>query len=60
VKFIIITKDDFANKDIERAIVITALEQHGAVASSQIEKYNVAIEDEILYYKYTIIVSECG
>jgi co-chaperonin GroES (HSP10) len=51
-KFIIITKDGFANKDIERAIVITALEQHGAVASSQKEKYNVAIEDEILYYKY--------
>ena len=50
--FIIFTKDDFANKDIERAIVITALEQHGAVASSQKEKYNVAIEDEILYYKY--------
>jgi hypothetical protein len=49
--FIIFTKDDFANKDIEKAIGIIALEQHGAVASSQKEKYNVAIEDRISYYK---------
>ena len=49
--FIIFTKDDFANKDIERAIGIIALEQYGAVASSQKEKYNVAIEDRISYYK---------
>jgi len=49
--FIIFTKDDFANKDIERAIGIIALEQYGAVASSQKEKYNIAIEDRISYYK---------
>jgi hypothetical protein len=50
--FEILTKEDFANKDIERAISITVWAQHGAAVSSQIENNNEVIADNIIYIKY--------